>query len=185
MPKRSTKAPATKASEFYLGIDPGKSGGLALIDSKGKILSLKTMPETEADTLFCVGSMQVKSNVASKAGDFSIRSVIESVRGFLGEGTEAPGSAMFNFGWNYGGLRMAMIASGLSFEDVPPQVWQKALKIPSRKKEGRKYKETHAAFKNRLKAKAQQLFPRIYITLATCDALLIAEYCRRKFLGIL
>jgi hypothetical protein len=92
---------------------------------------------------------------------------------------------MFNFGWNYGSLRMAMIASGLPFEDVPPQVWQKALKIPSRKKEGRQYKETKAAFKNRLKAKAQQLFPRVYITLATCDALLIAEYCRRKFLGIL
>lgn len=37
--------------------------------------------------------------------------------------------------------------------------------------------------KNRHKAKAQQLFPAWHITHATADALLIAEYARRKATG--
>jgi hypothetical protein len=87
---------------------------------------------------------------------------------------------MFNFGANYGALRMALTAAGIPFEEVVPGVWQRGLNIPPRKKT-----EGKTAWKNRLKAKAQQLFPSVKITLATADALLIAEFCRRKHEGLL
>jgi hypothetical protein len=39
--------------------------------------------------------------------------------------------------------------------------------------------ESKGKFKSRLKATAQHLFPRRQLNLENCDALLIAEYCRR------
>ena len=87
---------------------------------------------------------------------------------------------MFKFGMSYGGLRMALTAAQIPFESATPQNWQKSLGI------GKKGKtETRTSFKNRLKAKAQQLFPNLKVTLATSDALLLAEYCRRKRTGSL
>jgi Holliday junction resolvasome RuvABC endonuclease subunit len=83
-------------------------------------------------------------------------------------------ASSFKFGVNYGIVRMALTAAGIPFEEVTPQAWQKALGITHRKKT-----ETPSEWKNRLRARAQQLFPSVSLTLATADALLIAEYCRR------
>lgn len=102
---------------------------------------------------------------------------LEKVGGYTGSGQ--PGSAMFKFGCNYGLIRMALTAAGIPFEEVVPRTWQKALGIPPRKKT-----ETKTQWKNRLKQKAQQLFPGAKVTLATADALLIAEHCQRKCRGI-
>ena len=156
---------------LYIGIDPGKSGGLAVISrstSTRAAADAEPMPETEGDIWEWFAGIPSARAIA----------VIEKVNGYIGPGSEAPGSAMFNFGWGYGNLRMALIASGISFEEVTPQRWQKAMGIGSRKKT-----ESKTQFKNRLKAKAQQLFPHIHVTLKTADALLIAEYCRRKHEG--
>jgi hypothetical protein len=98
--------------------------------------------------------------------------VIEKVGGYIGK--PQPGSAMFKFGMSYGGLRMALIAAGISFLEVTPQQWQKTLGVSTKKKN-----ETKGKFKNRLKALAQQIFPSVKVTLATADALLLAEYARR------
>jgi hypothetical protein len=55
--------------------------------------------------------------------------------------------------------------------EVLPQKWQKFLSLGSR---GKKSK---TEWKNKLKARAQQLFPSVgKITLATSDALLITKY---------
>lgn len=162
MPKVDTPKP----SHIYLGIDPGKSGGIAWIfRSRTTAIS---MPSTERDIWDVLEGMESLSSRAI--------AVIEKVGGYTGEGQ--PGSAMFNFGWGYGGLRMALIAANIPFEEVTPQKWQKAMGISGRKKT-----ESKTQWKNRLKAKAQQLFPELKVTLSTCDALLIAEYARRKTEG--
>ena len=83
---------------------------------------------------------------------------------------------MFSFGASYGALCMALTAADVRFEEVPPLRWQRGLHIPPRKKS-----ESRTAWKNRLKSKAQQLFPKEYVTLATADALLLAEYCSRSW----
>lgn len=99
--------------------------------------------------------------------------VIERVSGYVGEAQ--PGSAAFKFGQSYGGLRMALVAAGIPFEEVTPQVWQRKMGVTPRRKD-----ESKTAWKNRLKAKAQQLYPGVKVTLATADALLLVEYCRRR-----
>jgi hypothetical protein len=110
-------------------------------------------------------------------------------------------TSAFTFGCGYGKLLMALTAAGIPFETKQPRVWQASLQIPprvkhnkTRKVQNRKGKwvdkkyggETDTQWKDRLRAKAQQLFPRLDLwdqalaaQRAVCDALLIAEYCRR------
>jgi len=154
---------------LYLGIDPGKSGGIATVTSNG-VPEAHKMPPTETDTLSLITSFQEEGGEGVKFA------VIEKVGARPGDGVVS----MFKFGMGYGSLRMALIALGIPFEEVRPQTWQKGLDIPPRKKSGRGA-ESHTQFKNRLKAKAQQLFPDVDVTLAICDALLIAEFCRRTY----
>ena len=156
--------------KIYIGVDPGASGGLAaLCDS---VVEFVAMPATEFDIWEWFDTVRDRR-------DDSVFACIEKVGGFI-QGSPQPGSAMFKFGASYGGLRMALVAAGIPFEEVTPQTWQKALGIPKRAAT-----ESKTQFKNRLKARAQQLFPDHKITLATCDALLLAEYCRRKRTGTL
>jgi len=145
----------------WIGIDPGKSGGLVKI-SRNQIC-LTAMPKTEKD-IFEWFTGTLDNPVA----------IIEKVHAMPGQGV----TSMFTFGMGYGGLRMALIACQIPFEEITPRTWQKAFGIIPRKKT-----ETKTQFKNRLKAKAQQLFPKENITLATCDALLIALFCQRKSEG--
>lgn len=119
------------------------------------VFALK-MPDTERD----VWGRIVDGGVRSERTVFA---VIERVHSMPKQGV----ASSFKFGRSYGFLRGCLIASGIPFEEVTPQVWQKALGCLSR------------GDKNVTKARAQQLFPSLKITHATADALLLAEYARR------
>lgn len=144
----------------YIGIDPGAHGGIAVLSDDGSVVEVAKMPTTPMDLL----------DFLSKYKDDSF-CILERVGGMPGNG----GSAMFNFGKGYGHLQMALLALGIPTNDVTPNKWEKSFQLGSSGKYGK------TEWKNRLKAKAQQLFPSLgrKITLATCDALLIAEYGRR------
>lgn len=157
---------ASEAQKLYLGIDPGQSGGIAIVDQDGNCTSLVNMPETEQDILWAI-----------PFGDTVAFGMIEKVHAMPKQGV----SSTFKFGVGYGGLRMAMVAMAIRFDEVPPQRWQKALGVVPRDAKV----ESKNDHKNKLLAKAQQLFPNVKITKHTADALLIAEYTRRKCLGIL
>ncbi len=159
--------PVSGPRKVYLGVDPGANGGLAAVTTSGSF-GVASMPDTERDV------WEWFADVKRQFPGCDPFAVIEKVSGYIGEAQ--PGSAAFKFGASYGGLRMALVAAGIPFEEVTPQKWQKFLGIPPRNNKGG---ETKTAFKNRLKAKAQQLFPGVKVTLATADALLIMEYCRR------
>lgn len=129
------------------------------------------MPSTEEDVWDWVND---KAGGVMRAGSGGF-AVIEQVGGFHRGGEDRqPGSAMFKFGQSYGGLRMALTAARIPWEPCTPAKWQRGLTIPQKTKQ-----ETPRAWKNRLKATAQRLFPGAHVTLATADAILIAEYCRR------
>lgn len=144
----------------YIGIDPGAHGGIAVLSADGSVVEVEKMPTTPMDLL----------DFLSRYKDDSF-CILERVGGMPGNG----GSAMFNFGKGYGHLQMALLALGIPTNDVTPNKWEKSFQLGSSGKYGK------TEWKNRLKAKAQQLFPSLgrKITLATCDALLIAEYGRR------
>lgn len=145
----------------YIGIDPGKHGGIAVMGADGEVIDVVNMPETPQDLLDFLEQYKDDSFCT-----------LERVGGMPGNG----GSAMFNFGKGYGHLQMALLALHIPTEDVTPNKWEKTYQL------GSSGKYTKTEWKNRLKAKAQQMFPHLgkKITLATCDALLICEYGRRQ-----
>lgn len=144
-----------------IGIDPGKQGGICMItDTK---LIIKKMPETPTDLYNLLELFQK----ASKNNCFCF---LEKVQGL----PKMSGGGMFTFGKGFGWLEMALISLKIPTEEVTPQKWQKEFQLGEKKGN-----QTDTVWKNKLKAKAQQLFPKQEIFLWGADAILIAEYGRR------
>ena len=152
-----------------VAIDPGASGGIAVHVEDSVLESAHSMWETEGDIV--EGLRMVR--VGSTNGQPLL--VIEEVGGFV-KGRPAPGSAMFNFGRNFGFILGVAQSLGFRVHLVRPHTWQKAFGI------GTKGAQTKTEWKNKLKAKAQQLYPHVKVTLATADALLILDYAKRQAL---
>ena len=144
-----------------IGIDPGKFGGISLISDDNIFVIPYTVENlTEYDIDAIVSGLKSMG---------PCHCFIEKVGAARGQGV----TSMFTFGQGYGFWRGLLVAYKIPFEEVAPTVWQPAMKCKTR---GKSTKTEH---KQHLKQRAQQLFPSINITLATADALLIAEYGRR------
>lgn len=149
---------------IYLGVDPGKTGGLAMLDKEGKILLLVSFSNLTPHEIY-------------KAFGFGINcadgrtAVIEGVNAFPGQGVHS----MFVFGENYGMLQGFLIAREIPFTKVSPVTWKKAMGLA-----GKTGKTTRTERKKLSRALAQRLFPQCEeINDSTAEALLLAEYCRR------
>lgn len=149
----------------FLGIDPGASGGLACIADG--IVEAVRMPDGE-------GVWRWINDRASPLRTC----LLEQVRGFIG-GEGQPGSAMFNFGRQYGvcqeALTIAKLQFGMTFDEAPPEVWQRELGLLRNKQTTSK-----TEWKRVLKAEAERLFPQVKVTLYTADALLLAYVCKKR-----
>jgi len=154
---------------FFIGIDPGRNGGIAVIDHKRYIHKLIAMPEKETDLVQEFKQLAQYQNAIA---------VVERVNGFIGK--SHPGSRMFNFGMNYGAIRILLVAYNIKFYAVSPVTWMNELELTrcgvcSRDKGWKKHlKETAVSlFRDRLRSRV--------VTYSNSDALLIAEYARRKY----
>lgn len=159
----------------HLGIDPGAHGGLAIISPEG-IVQAFPMPETEQAIADLFEQRIVPAGIA--------HCMIEQIQ-------HVPkGSGFFSntkLNRNVGILIGLLLAHKIPFEEIPPQVWQKALGIPQRIRPPKTRKpimnyprpESESQWKERLRKTAQKLFPELKVTLEIADALLIAEVCRR------
>lgn len=146
----------------YIGIDPGGSGAVAwIIDD---VTDSYTFKNTERDIAEVFAAL---SELRERHGGFAL---IEKVGAMPKQGV----SSTFKFGQNYGFLRGLLIAYKIPFETVLPRKWQATFGLL------RKKGETKTEKKNRHKARVQELFPALKITHYVADALLIAEWLRRK-----
>lgn len=151
--------------DYYVGIDPGGSGGLACLNEHGGLLWVSPMPPTEKDLLYILFCWHDEAAVLSGR----IRAMLEQAQPFPGQGVVSVATYMRNFGH----LEMALTAVGVPFDTVSPIKWQNVMQC-----------RTHGD-KNISKRRAQMLFPNARITHAIADALLIAEYGRRLHRGII
>lgn len=142
----------------YIGIDPGKTGGLVgLVDYTDlgqKVHMMKSEHATERD---------VSDWLDSIADGRTSCAVIERVSSSPQMGV----TSAFTFGRSYGFLRGALAGAKIPYIEITPQKWQKAMGCLSK------------GDKNITKSRAQQLYPSEKITHAVADALLLATYCRR------
>lgn len=149
------------AVTYYIGIDPGQSGGIAVLHTNGCVLAAVKMPATDADLLTFLGAYNpIKPKVRSYA-------MLELVRSSPQMGV----TSAFTFGQGYGAVRMALLAESIRFCEVTPKKWQTAMRCLT------------GGNKNVSKDRAQKMFPRLTVTHALADALLLAEYCRRIQVG--
>ena len=137
-----------------LGIDPGKNGSIAWI-TDGKPC-VEKMPETLQDLWELMLSI-VYQESSRRSG---AKAYIEAVHSSPQMGV----TSAFSFGQGFGHLEMALTAAGIPFERVAPQKWQRVMGCLTK------------GDKNVSKARAQELFPKMKVTHATADALLIASY---------
>jgi hypothetical protein len=161
-------------TNIYLAIDPGKGGGLAMLE--GDRVVTTRMPPDDAELLHWIRSHKGAPGQRCQSALEKVGGYIARTEGGLTGRERHTGSAMFQFGLNVGLCRMALVACGLKPLEVRPQDWQAGLGLFPRDKAAN---ETRTAFKARLRATASRLFPGLRVTLLVSDALLIAEYLRR------
>ena len=156
-------AKKTMKSRFkYIGIDPGASGGIAVIYD-GKIEAYKCPKSSEDMAILfqmCIGS--------TSAAD--TRLLMERV---WARPTNAVRAA-FSYGVNYGQWLGIAATHEVQMNTVIPVEWIKYVGCPKAlKKDVRK---------RWLKQKASDLYPSIKrVTLATADAILITHYAEKEY----
>jgi crossover junction endodeoxyribonuclease RuvC len=137
---------------LILGIDPGKSGGFALVTDTGAVVyAFDKHTPTDIVQILKLVAPNIKM------------AYLEQVSAMPKQGV----CSVFTFGQNYGWWQGVLTALGIRIERVTPQKWQAYMKCRT------------GGDKNVSKARAQELFPEEKITHAVADALLIGEYGRR------
>lgn len=143
---------------IYIGIDPGKNGGIAVIDyDKAYTYKYDNVKLIQLLDDFNVNNQKVKC-------------MVENVHAMPGQGV----TSMFNFGKNFGFIQGALSASFIQYELVSPQKWKREFGVT-------KDKNTSIDCVIRL-------FPSVNLLPTErsrkphdgmAEALLIAEYARR------
>lgn len=147
--------------DFYLGIDPGKSGAIAIL-TDNQLHSVHKMP------IDANGFLEIFDSSFDNA---KMVTVVEKVHAHPGQGV----TSMFTFGYGVGRLHASLEMLYIPYHLETPRTWMKFHKM--KKNKG----ESGTQYKNRLKALAQRLFPNEKIFGWNADALLIAYYCREKY----
>lgn len=136
-----------------VGVDPGKSGAIAIVDRKGVFVEAIKLSVTPIELSQFVDTLRYCDAFA----------VVEKVHSSPQMGVKSS----FSFGQYYERPRQTLVCYGIPFEEVRPQKWQREMGCLSK------------GNKNVTKARAQELFPSVKVCHWIADALLLAEYARR------
>ena len=150
-----------------IGIDPGLSGGIAILDDL-KIYDIFDMPimsegkknKNQLNSAQLVNILN--KHVLKKENTFVI---VEQVSAMPGQGV----TSMFNFGQTFGSIKGICAALGLSIFYVRPAKWKKHFNLINSEKDASR-------------TKVIEMFPRISNKLSRkkdnnkADAILIAQY---------
>ena len=147
--------------KIYIGIDPGKSGAMAILYPNGK---LETMP-------FNAMAYNEALHDISINPDYGCICCLEKVSAMPGQGVVS----MFNFGHNLGYIEGLLNAWDIPYQLVPPQTWKREFSLSSDKSKSIEV--------------CQKLFPKVNLKATErsrkpsdgiAEAILMAEYARRK-----
>ena len=152
-----------------IGIDPGLSGGIAILDDL-KIYDVFDMPimsegkknKNQLNSAQLVNI--INKHVLKKENTFVI---VEQVSAMPGQGV----TSMFNFGQTFGSIKGICAALGLSIFYVRPAKWKKHFELINSSKDASRTKviEMYPSISSRLTKKKD---------VNKADAILIARYFR-------
>ena len=115
----------------YVGIDPGKSGGICVYDtSEDEAISFCKMPSTVRDIY------ELLHDIFSQYSDHKVKVVLEKVHSMPGQGV----ASTFTFGQGFGWLEGILASSGVHYTEVIPNKWMKCIgSMPKDKTERKKF----------------------------------------------
>ena len=165
----------------YIGIDPGASGSLCLLDTDEGLITFLNTPGPTCTPLAVHNWIQACSWGDNNTSGQLVRIIgIEDVQAV--PGTHA--TSNFKFGFNVGLVRGIAECTGIGVDLIRPQAWQKAIGIV--RKKGR----SKAQLKKEIAVIAQRLYPTAEIhgpkgglLDGRADALMIAHCMRLKYEG--
>lgn len=154
-----------KEERVWIGIDPGKKGGVGVIDESRTVLDLFRMPDT------CQGIDAALRHIAAAWPGAVV--VLELAQAMPKQGVVS----MFEYGRGFGQIEGAIAANGLACHLVRPAVWKKIILSG----------EADKRDKGVSIRVCERVFPAASLVPAGCrkphdgmaEALLLAEYGRR------
>jgi len=148
-----------------IGIDPGKSGAIAVLSADSTILSLHDMPLNKAGEVSIVGLRDIMLTFSK--GD---RACIEVCHGMKFDGKTQSTSSMLNYGMHVGMLQGMLFMQDVMYKEVQSTSWMSAFGVRG------KTSGNYNGFK-----KCAELFSGVDLGKKNgrADALMIAEYLRR------
>lgn len=146
----------------YIGIDPGKNGGIAIIWSS----HIRSVVYSDNELIM----------LCEEFKDMDVICYLENVHAMPKQGV----SSTFNFGLNFGFIQGVLKAYAIPYELVTPQKWKKEFSCTSDKNTS--IEVCKRLFPN-VSLKATERCKKDHDGMA--EALLIAEYGRRHYNGTL
>jgi crossover junction endodeoxyribonuclease RuvC len=105
---------------LYLGIDPGISGGIAVLDEAGNVRLAEPMPTAGKDVDAGRLASLLRSQRDLDTGSDYALAAVEHVGAMPGQGV----CSMFSFGCGWGMVRGVLAAIGIPVQLVRPQKWK-------------------------------------------------------------
>lgn len=113
--------------DYIIGVDPGMSGAIAIIDTRKGLVDAIDMPTVEIQVGKAMKRRVAPEVIASELRTYAPYAVayIEKVSAMPGQGV----SSMFAFGEAYGLVRGVLAGMGIPCTAVTPAVWTKAMRV--------------------------------------------------------
>lgn len=153
-----------RQKKHYLGIDPGKNGGLAVITVDGTPCIWTRMPQ---------GVRRIVDWIAAAARQYPrLVMVTEKAQTMPKQGI----ASAFRYGQHFGLFETAAALLRLPYHEVTPSTWKKSMGVTSNKRDSIDL--------------SRRIFPSVELVPAGCrndhdgiaEALLVAEWARRRML---
>lgn len=150
---------------IWIGIDPGKKGGVAVIFRK----EVSVYPWDDTEFVKKMDEMRGRANLGAEP----IVAAVEKVGAMPGQGV----TSMFSFGQSYGFILGVLTAFGIPYQLVPPRKWKAEYGLLNTQKQASV-------------DVAKRLFPNVNLlptdrcrkeSDGMSDSLLLCEYARRHF----
>lgn len=151
-----------------LGIDPGKTGSIAVLFKPTDTVEIHPMPKDA-----CALCELLNKIVNQVGGHTYVTAVLEKVGGYI-NGAPNTGSSMFSFGYNVGVLHGVLAVLNISFIEVAPAKWMTYVGA------GKRGDRSKADWKLHLADMARKSYPGLKVTRQNADALLILAYARSR-----
>ncbi len=156
--------------KYFIGIDPGVTGGLCVIDEAGRLLHLESCPKT------LKGQWEAISRARAVTGEqrSNLMCAIESVHSMPKQGVRS----VWTFSGNYHAWLMALVAAEVAYQQISPQRWMKH--FGTMPQHSGTMAEQKRKRKHRILHMAEQRYPSTKITLALADAVMLAVYAKEQ-----